>query len=74
MEVRKNGIHWKGDKENPFELPPEQIRMLRPLVVAELNRRHPGTNLGDRLEKMLDDGLEVSATSYAPQNALILLR
>src|SRR5262249_26457720 len=63
MEVRKNGIHWKGDKENPLELPPEQIRKLRPLVVAELNRRHPGTSLGDQLQKMLDDGLEVSTTS-----------
>jgi hypothetical protein len=74
MEVRKNGIHWKGDKENPFELPPEQIRKLRPLVVAELNRRHPGSKLGDRLKTMLDEGLETSSTSYAPQNTLIMMR
>jgi hypothetical protein len=74
MEVRENGLDWKGDKENPYELSPEQVQKLTPLLVAELNRRHPGTKLGDRLEKMLDDGLEVSSMSYPPQNALILLR
>jgi len=74
MEVREKGLDWKGDEENPFELPPEQIRNLTPLVVAELNHRHPGTKLGDRLKIMLDDGLEVSSMSYPPQNALILLR
>jgi hypothetical protein len=74
MELSKNGIDWKGDKESPYELPAEQIRQLRPLVVAELNRHNPTAILGDRLEKMLDDGLEVSFTFFAPQNALILLR
>jgi hypothetical protein len=74
MELREHGFDWKADKENPYELPPEQIRKLRPLVVAELNRRHPTTKLGDRLERMLDDGLEASSTSFAPQNALILFR
>jgi hypothetical protein len=74
MELRNNGIDWKGDKESPYELPPEQIRQLRPLVVAELNRRNPTARLGDRLEKMLGDGLEVSSTSFAPQNAPIFLR
>ncbi len=73
-ESREHGFNWKGDKENPYELPPEQIRKLMPLVVAELNRRHPTMKLGDRLERMLDDGLEASSTSFAPQNALILLR
>jgi hypothetical protein len=62
-----------GDKENPSELLPEEIRRLRPLIVAELNRRNPPAKLGDRLEKMLDDGLEASSTSFSPQNNLILL-
>ena len=74
MEVTKNGIDWKGDKENPFELSPAQMGRLKPLVVAELNRRNPKAKLGDRLKKILDDGLEVSSTSPDPQNALILLR
>jgi hypothetical protein len=74
IELRNWGLDWKGDKENPYELPPDQVRRLMQLVVEELNRRHPGTKLGDRLEKMLDDGLEGSSTSYAPQNTLILMR
>jgi hypothetical protein len=74
MERSENGIDWKGDEENPYVLPPEQIQKLRPLVVAELNRRHPGTKLGDRLETMLDDGLEVSSLSYPPQNAAVLMK
>jgi len=74
MELSKNGFDWKGDKENPYQLPPEQLRQLRPLVVAEVNRRNPTAKLGDRLERMLDNRLEVSSTSFSPQNALILLR
>jgi hypothetical protein len=65
---------WKGDKDNPYELPAEQIQKLRPLLVVELNRRNPWTKLGDRLEKMLNDGLEASSTSFPPQNAFIMLR
>jgi hypothetical protein len=62
----------KGDAENPVTLPEDQARQLSPLVVAELNRRHPSARLGGRLEAILTDGVE--ATSYAyPQNALILL-
>jgi len=68
------GFDGNDDKENPPELPPEEIQKLRPLVVAELNLRYPGTKLGDRLEKMLDDGLEVSSLSYPPENAAVLLR
>jgi hypothetical protein len=68
------GIDSEGDKKNPYELPPEQIRQLRPLLVTELNRRILRAKLGDRLEKMLDDGLEVSSTSFAPQNASIFLK
>jgi len=30
---------WKGDKENPFMLPAEQLRQLKPLVIKELNKR-----------------------------------
>jgi hypothetical protein len=73
-EQRMNGVDWKGDEENPFELPSEQVRRLKPLLVVELNRRHPMTKLGNRLEMMIDDGLEASSTSFGPQNALILLR
>ena len=83
--VVRREVHWSydlearridggdGDKENPSELPPEQIRQLKPLVVAELNRRNPPDKLGDRLVKMLDNGLEASSTSFSPQNGLILL-
>jgi len=64
----------EDDKENPNELPPEQILKLRPLVVEELNHRNRTAKLGDRLERMLDEGLEVSSTSFAPQNVPIILR
>jgi len=74
MELREHRFRWKADKENPYELPPQQIRKVKPIVVAEFNRRHPTMKLGDRLKRMLDDGLEASSTSFAPQNALILLR
>lgn len=63
---------WQADKDNPLSLPDEDVRRLRPLVVAELNRRDPAAKLGDRLDSLLTDGL--SATSYiCPQNAVILL-
>jgi hypothetical protein len=74
MELKEKGIDWKGDKQNPYELTAEQIQLLRPLLVAELNRRHPRAKLGDRLERMLDDGLEASSTSFAPQNVPILFK
>jgi hypothetical protein len=45
---------------------------LRPLVVAELNRREPHSKAGDRLEQLLNNGLAASS-SVCPQNALIVL-
>jgi hypothetical protein len=63
---------WKDDKKDPLTLPPEEIRRLRPLVVAELNRREPDSKAGDRLEQLLNNGLEASS-SVCPQNALIVL-
>jgi len=74
LKQRKKGFDWKGDKENPYELRPEQIRKVIPVLVAELNRRVPKGKLGDRLGTMVDDGVEGSSTSYTPQNALVLLR
>jgi hypothetical protein len=65
--------NW-GVMEAPYELPSEQMRKLKPLVVAELNRRKPKDKLGDQMENILDEGLEASFTRFAPQNFLILLR
>lgn len=63
---------WKGDKVHPFALPDEQLRRLRPLVVAELNRRSAPARSGDRLEGLLTDGL--TETSYrCLQNGIIVL-
>jgi hypothetical protein len=62
----------KDDKDGPFILPVEQVHQLRPLVIAELNRRNPAAHHGDQLEVLLTDGL--AATSYVcAQNVLILL-
>ena len=63
---------WRDDKKDLLTLPAEEIRRLRPLVVAELNRRDPAAKRGDRLEHLLDNGLEASS-SMCLQNALIVL-
>jgi hypothetical protein len=63
---------WKDDKLNPLTLPAEQIRRLRPLIVAEMNRRNPVAQRGDRLEQLLNKGLE-EKSSFCPQNAVIVL-
>ncbi len=63
---------WKGDKENPFMLPAEEVRQLRPLVINELNQRQPSAKLGDRLEGMLTTGLE-ERSYLCPQNAVVVL-
>jgi hypothetical protein len=72
LDAHRFDANWKGDNENPFIMPAEQVRQLRPLVVAELNRRNPAAKTGDRLESLLTDGRE--ASSYVcPQNAVVVL-
>ena len=66
------GSEWKPNSENPATLPAEEMRRLRPLLVAELNRSGASPPLGDRLESMLKDGLE-DKSIFCPQNALILV-
>jgi hypothetical protein len=57
-----------GHNDSPLTL--VEMAQLKPLVVAELNRR--ADHLGDRLEVLLANGL--LASSYVcPQNAVILL-
>jgi hypothetical protein len=63
---------WKDDKLNALTLPAEQIRLLRPLIVAEMNRRDPAAQRGDRLERLLNNGLEEKSL-FCPQNAVIAL-
>lgn len=63
---------WKDDKLNPLTLPAQQIRRLRPLIVAEMNRRDPAAQRGDRLERLLNSGFE-EKSSICPQNAVIAL-
>src|SRR5262249_43534215 len=58
----------QNDSASPLRV--GEIGRLKPLVIAELNRR--GEHLGDRLEALLANGLEES--SYVcPQNAVTLL-
>jgi hypothetical protein len=64
--------HGKGDELGPLFLSKAQLKALRPLVISELNRRKPGERQGDRLETLLNSG--VQRTSYVClQNALVLL-
>ncbi len=61
-----------GDAANPVSLPRDEMAKVRPVVVAELNRRHPGSRLGDRLEGVLAGPVETD-TWVCPQNAAILV-
>jgi hypothetical protein len=61
---------WKSGE--PLMLPADDMNRLRPLVIDELNRNSPNERRGDRLAKLLDQGIE--RTSYVcVQNAVILL-
>lgn len=61
---------WKSGE--PFMLSADDMNRLRPLVIDELNRNPPNERRGDRLARLLDQGIE--RTSYiCVQNAVILL-
>ena len=53
-ELTGTRFEWKGSDDGPIELAPGERKKLRPLVVAELNRRAFGR--GRLLEDMLDNG------------------
>ena len=62
---------WNPEVD-PVQLPQEDLKRLRPMLVEELNRRNPNEHWGDRLTSLLDLGLQ--RTSYlCIQNAVILL-
>jgi hypothetical protein len=62
---------WQNDREHLF-LPTTELDELRPAIVEELEQRAPGQHLGQRLERLLQDGLQESS-SVCVQNAVILL-
>jgi hypothetical protein len=65
------GKNWNTDKSHPRELTQSELEQLRPQVIELLNQRSPNERLGDRLEQLLETGIE--KTSYlCVQNALIL--
>jgi hypothetical protein len=72
LTAHRDDADWRSEPAATFILPEEGLSRLRPLVVAELNRRDPTAHMGDRLDKLLTVGLPL--TSYvSPQNGLILL-
>ena len=69
---RLAGATQFGGYRGPDLMTPEEVQQLRPLVVAELNRRSPNDRLRARVEELLKNGME--ETSYrCVQNAVILL-
>jgi len=63
---------WQTAKEHPFTLSQEEIDQLRPAIVEELDRRAPYQNLGQQLERLLQEGLQESS-SLCLKNAAILI-
>jgi hypothetical protein len=61
---------WKSAADGPVEIAPAERAKLRPLVVAELNRREIGR--GARLEQMLDHGAQIES-AVCWQNLVVLL-
>jgi hypothetical protein len=55
----------------PF-LPADEVERLRPLIVAELNRRFPDERRGDRLERLLTQGVSEGNSYCIPNMAIIL--
>ncbi len=62
--------NWKGPEDGPLEIAPAERTKLRPLVVAELNRRAFGR--GRLLEDILDNGRH-EESSVCWQNLVVLL-
>lgn len=61
---------WKDSKNHPYMLSDKQVQELRPQIIEELNKQKPGERLGDRLDQLLQHGLE--ETSYVClQNVII---
>ena len=61
----------KGDANGPMVLSDKEIAEVRPMLVAELNRRAAGR--GDLLNKILDSGEETSDSMVCWQNVIVLL-
>jgi hypothetical protein len=61
----------QGEADGPMVLSDKETAEVRPMLVAELNRRAAGR--GDLLNKILDSGEESSDSVFCWQNIIVLL-
>jgi hypothetical protein len=67
-----SALRFGEGAKDPLLLPAREVERLRPLVVAELNRRFPEERRGDRLDRLLSEGASRRQWLCA-QNVAVLL-